>query len=400
MKKTISFFLSFIFIFSSFTMILISNNSFVVSAATVYETPYYYYQMSDDAQKTYDILKEAVLSGEKKVKIKYDIDQNDFEQIAELLILHDPMTFNLKDIEAETVTNNYIILKLSYRYTYESYQKMVSKYDKEVNKILAKLDDDMTTYSKIKIIHDSIASSAIYDVEYKLSDTIYGTLVKKRAKCDGYAKTFSYICGQAGIRTVTVIGTDVYTTDDSLHMWNKVYYNKNWYNIDVTWDDPVSNNKSNRRYDFFMVSDKDFSKSHTEDNLSFTVPSAKDSSKSYFKVYKKYAEDLAEAKSIIKTEIEKAAKSGKTYITLQCSTDKVYDSVCNYVLDVQKICNVLEKVKNKNLITEVYSYGFNDVHKTIKIYIFYKKTDLSDYFVDVDEVEKQMKNTLNGYGIK
>ncbi len=399
MKKITSLFFSFVFALMSFTAALSVNDSLSVSAAKVYETPYYYNQMTDEAQEVYDTLKDAVLECKKTITIKCDIEQEDFEKIAELLILHDPMTFNLKDIEAKSATRTSITFKLKYRYSKESYEKMVASYEKAVDKILAKLDDDMTTYSKIKTIHDSIANLAVYDMDYKLSDTMYGTIVKKKGKCDGYAKTFSYICGQAGIRTVTVIGNDIYSTDGTLHMWNKVYYNKRWYNVDVTWDDPVGNMKNNRRYDFFMVSDKSLSKTHTEDNLSFTVPAAKDSSKTYFKVYKKYAEDTASAKALIQSEMDKAAKNGAKYITLQCATDSVYKNVCKYVNDIEAICKVLEKSgkKNKNLVTDLYSYGNNDEYRTIKIYIFYKNTDLDDYYIG--DVDKDMADALDYYGI-
>lgn len=402
MKKITSVLLSFIFALITFTASVSSFEAYSVSAAKVYETPYYYYQMSDNAQKAYDELKEAVLNHKKKVTIKYSINNDDFNEIAELLILHDPMTFNLKDIEATSVKSRSISFKLSYRYTDESYQKMVASYEKKVDKILSRLDDDMTTYSKIKIIHDSIANTALYDVDYKLSDTMYGTLVKGRGKCDGYAKTFAYICGKAGIRTVTVIGKDVYSTDDSMHMWNKVYYNKQWYNVDVTWDDPVSNMSDNRKYEFFMVSDNEIGKTHTEDNLSFKVPAAKDSSKSYFKVYKKYAKSLSDAKSIIKDEIQKAVKKEKIHITLQCATDEIYSNVCDYVLNVDKMHSVLKNIEknyNSDLLSEVYSYGFNDIHNTVKIYLFYEDTGLSDYFLNPDEESTQIVRTLAEYGI-
>ncbi|MBP1549298.1 MAG: hypothetical protein J6A05_04775 [Oscillospiraceae bacterium] len=403
MKKITSLFLSFVFAFFTFSVIVATNDSCDVSAAKIYETPYYYNQLSDSAQNAYDDLKEAVLNCEKKVKIAYSITNDDFNKIAELLILHDPMTFNLKDIEATSVTGRSITFKLSYRYTYESYKKMVASYEKKVNKILDRLDDDMTTYSKIKIIHDSIINTAVYDIDYNLSDTVYGTLSKGRGKCDGYAKTFAYVCGKAGIRAVTVIGTDVYTSDDSMHMWNKVYYNKKWYNVDVTWDDPVSNMKDNRKYEFFMLSDKDMRKTHTEDNLSFSVPAAKDSSRTYFKVYKKYAESLSDAKSIIKSELQKAVKSKKTHITIQCSSDEVYDSVCKYVLNTEKISSVLKNVNknyNSDLIYDIYSYGFNDIHRTVKVYIFYDETDLTDYFTSAEEASDEIVNTLASYGIR
>lgn len=403
MKKIISLFCSLVTALTLTVLAFAVNDSYNVAAAEVYDVPYYYYQLSDNAQKSYDELKEAVLNHQRTIKIRYSINQDDFEQIAELLILHDPTTFNLKSLEAQKVTRSSITFKLNYRYNQESYEKMVEEYEKKVDKILAKLTDDMTTYRKIRVIHDSIINTAVYDIDYKLSDTMYGTLVKKRGKCDGYAKTFAYICEKAGIKAVTVIGTDTYTTDDSMHMWNKVYYKNNWYNVDVTWDDPVSNMKNNRKYEFFMVSDKEFGKTHTEDNLSFDVPKAKDSSKTYFKVYNKHAESLSEAKEMIKTELEKAAKNETTSITFQCSDDETYQKACEYVYDANKICSVLKNVTkntNSNLIHKIYSYGVDDVHKTIKIYVFYKNKDLDDYYTDTSEVKASTLKTLAEYGIE
>lgn len=403
MKKIISFCCSIVTALVLTVSVFAVNDSYNASAAEAYDVPYYYYQMSDNAQKSYDEIKEAVLNHQRTVKIRYSINQDDFEQIAQLLILHDPTTFNLDSIEAQKVTRSSATFKLSYRYNLESYEKMVEEYEKKVDKILAKLTDDMTTYRKIRVIHDSIINTAVYDVDYKLCDTMYGTLVKKRGKCDGYAKTFAYICEKAGIKAVTVIGTDTYTTDDSMHMWNKVYYKNNWYNVDVTWDDPMSNMKNNRKYEFFMVSDKELGKTHTEDNLRFDVPKAKDNSKTYFKVYKKYAESVSEAKEMIKTELEKAAKNGTTSISFQCSDNDVYKSVCEYVYDANTICSVLKSVNknyNSNLIYKIYSYGTDDVHKTIKIYVFYKNKDLDDYYTDTSEVKSSTLKTLADYGIE
>ena len=59
MKKITSLFLSFVFAFFTFSVIVATNDSCDVSAAKIYETPYYYNQLSDSAQNAYDDLKEV-----------------------------------------------------------------------------------------------------------------------------------------------------------------------------------------------------------------------------------------------------------------------------------------------------------------------------------------------------
>ncbi len=49
------------------------------------------------------------------------------------------------------------------------------------------------------------------------------------------------------------------------HAWNIVKVNGKWYNIDLTWDDPVSSDgKAMLVYDCFLKSTKDF-KGHKRD---------------------------------------------------------------------------------------------------------------------------------------
>lgn len=404
LKKIITTFLCAAMAFSAVVYLPESISlGYSVSAAQEYDTPYYYRQLSDEAQEVYDALREAVLECRKNVRVDVSINQQDFDKICELLILHDPITFNLKNIEAYEVTNSYAKFKITYRYKKETYDKMAAAYDEKAEKILSKLSDDMSVYKKIRTIHDEIIKTAVYDSESKTADTVYGTLVKRKAKCDGYAKTFTYICGKAGIRTVTVIGED--KTDESgnnLHMWNKVYYNKKWYNVDVTWDDPISILKNNKKYDFFMVSDDSMADSHKEDNLSLKVPKAEDNSKNYFEVNKKYLEDVSKTGSYIKKCITSAVDKNAGYIMFKCRNKSDYEFVTEYVTDTDKICNILEKVSentDSRLISNIYLKVFNDNQYTVKICIFYDDTDLEDYFANVDTLDHEIADMLNKYGI-
>lgn len=379
------------------------SGSYVVEAAVDYDTPYYYDQMSEDAQKVYDELKSAILECKKKIKINASIGQEDFDMVAELLILHDPVTFNVANIEANNVTKKSADFTIQYVYSKETFDKMVTAYEKKVDSILAKLEGETNKYKKIRIIHDEIIKNTVYDLESSANDNIYGTLVKKKGKCDGYAKSFAYICGKAGIRTVTVIGSAVQDNSAELHMWNKVYYNNKWYNVDVTWDDPVSNMKRNLKYDYFMISDKEIGRSHTEDNLSFKVPKAEDDSISYYKVNKKYVEDFDSAKSLIKSGLTSAAKNRVPYYEFKCSSKSLLNEVEAYIYDINKMGSLLKTVKKdtgSKIIPNIYSYSFSEDVYTVRIYIFFENTTLDDYFSETESLSSDMRGTLASFGIK
>lgn len=129
-----------------------------------------------------------------------------------------------------------------------------------------------TDKEKAQLIHDWL----INVVEYEQNETdlnrhdIYGTLYKKKAVCEGYARAYKYLLEQAGVPCVLVSGTG--TNSEGMqesHAWNYVQLNHKWYAVDITWDDPIIigegtvDNSIKRRY-FLKGSDTFFS-NHVED---------------------------------------------------------------------------------------------------------------------------------------
>ena len=44
-----------------------------------------------------------------------------------------------------------------------------------------------------------------------------------------------------------------YRISSENHVWNLVYLDGNWYHLDLTWDDPVTENNTNIRLDNFLL---------------------------------------------------------------------------------------------------------------------------------------------------
>lgn len=58
-------------------------------------------------------------------------------------------------------------------------------------------------------------------------------------------------------------------------MWNMVKVNGKWYQIDVTWDDPISSDgRPILRHDYFLISDAQMYKDHRIDSDLFNIPKA------------------------------------------------------------------------------------------------------------------------------
>ncbi len=127
-------------------------------------------------------------------------------------------------------------------------------------------------YHKIREAHDWIIENVSYDDDEIYKSDVYGTLIDKRAVCEGYARTYKCILDELGINNILATGIATNSEGNSEnHMWNYVLLNNNWYAVDVTWDDPiivgggVLSNATKHRY--FLLGSKKFFENHTEEHV-------------------------------------------------------------------------------------------------------------------------------------
>lgn len=183
------------------------------------------------------------------------------------------------------VDNNDFVtrMELSYPNSKETADNMYTELMKNAQQIAADAEQLESDYDKIKYFHDTIINNCSYDMEAKNAHTAYGVLVEGVAVCEGYAKAFSLLCELSGIPSLPIEGTAIDTDGVSQsHMWNMVMCDGIWYNIDVTWDDPEAEDNT-LRYDYFLISDENFSSSHqAKQNKYMTFPTADDSNGDYY----------------------------------------------------------------------------------------------------------------------
>ncbi len=241
---------------------------------------YYYDQLvreSPDAAKAYRAIVEGLLNYD--TSIETGVTDNN----AALLDALRAIRFDRQDLfqlpnEAGKITV-FSDGKVEITYTLEK-----DKYDAMSAEILASLVDleaklsvCTSEYDKVLTIHDHLVSNIQY-VDGKNSHNIYGALVEKKCVCEGYARSFQYICSLYGIDVICVSGDGDNGTYKEAHMWNMIRMNDGkWYYMDVTWDDPLVNGSDSGKvyYDYFLVGsatknskDLTFAQSHVPDMAS------------------------------------------------------------------------------------------------------------------------------------
>ncbi len=147
--------------------------------------------------------------------------------------------------------------------------------EKQIEEIASRLfTAEMSDYDKVFAIHQYLVSTVDYDYENLQTDTLpdsaftaEGALLDHLAVCEGYARAFSRLCEQAGLEELMISGTADNGSGTISHAWNQVQIDGIWYNIDVTWDDPLVDNQvvtdgSNIVYDYFLVPDRVMDENH------------------------------------------------------------------------------------------------------------------------------------------
>ena len=151
--------------------------------------------------------------------------------------------------------------------SYDKYGKVIVKIDKvytndDINKINSVVDkilknnitSKMSNKKKITIIHNYIINHGKYatdsiraknpNKQYNKANDI---LIDGYGLCSSYADAMAIFLHRLNINN--------YKIASNTHIWNLVYLNNKWLHVDVTWDDPVTSNGTNKLEKIFLLID-------------------------------------------------------------------------------------------------------------------------------------------------
>ena len=183
---------------------------------------------------------------------------NDFKEIREdRVLISDINNFvhpynSFKEIN--TSYDNYGNLTIDVVKKYSD--KDIKLINNKVEEIISKeVNDDMSEKEKIKAIHNVIINNSKYatdkiqsernDIDFSLAN---GVLIHGLGICNSYADAMAIFLEKMGI--------DNYKIASDVHVWNLVNINNNWLHLDLTWDDPVlSDNSDKLQFIFFLIND-------------------------------------------------------------------------------------------------------------------------------------------------
>lgn len=319
------------------TSVLIEDSSSVVRNSLIYfpedmETVYGQNYLSSDEKKIYNSLVKAI--GNEEDSVPMESDGETYTKILNLIGVEQMGFGNVSDrkVGAFDVDTQHFPVEFTYRFSCEEMSNMNRAAEAAANEIMSGVTDEMTTYDKLKYFHDYLITHCESDSEDVYANTIYGALVRGKALCEGYAKSFSYLCNKAGIENIIVTGET-----DTAHMWNMVKIDGNWYHVDVTWDKPdgmiAEMYPDMVMYQYFLVTDSVIENNHTIWTIISPPPKAYGTTENYFIKEGLYVESEETTEQTIENALRKAISEGKHTASIKFSTNNMMLSTVRQMMD-------------------------------------------------------------------
>ena len=319
------------------TSVLIENATANVRDSLIYfpedmETVYGQTSLSAEEKEIYDSLVKVI--GDEEPAVPMKADGETYTKILNLIGVEQMGFGNVssRKVGAFDIENQCFPVEFTYRFSCEEMSNMNRAAEAAANEIMLGVTDEMTTYDKLKYFHDYLVTHCESDSEDIYANTIYGALVRGKALCEGYAKSFSYLCNKAGIENIIVTGKT-----DTAHMWNMVKIDGNWYHIDVTWDKPdgtIAEMYPNMvMYQYFLVTDSVIENNHTIWTITTPPPKAYGTKENYFLKEELYIDSEDRTEQIVENAIRKAISEGSHTASVKFSTSNMLLSTVRKMMD-------------------------------------------------------------------
>lgn len=214
--------------------------------------------IAKDKDQIYDIIYTIINSGTDEFTFYCDDDYTTCLDDVNNIITNQVVLSNInnfvhpfnsfEEIQTSYTTRGNVTLEIVKNYSNDDINKLNTKVDEVINKnITTKMSDK----DKIKTIHNYIINNSKYisadDSSNPDHSKATGILLNGSGLCSGYSDAMALFLERFKI--------DNYKIASENHVWNLVNVNNKWLHLDLTWDDPVTSDGSNRLEMFFFLID-------------------------------------------------------------------------------------------------------------------------------------------------
>ena len=236
---------------------------------------YGYSQLSGDEQQLYREILNSLLSCQEETELSVK-DPEMVERVFRYVMADHPEIFYADGYEVTTYRLGTELRRITFTgtWTLESDEVLSRRAQLEAAAALwlEGLPDGTDDFEKAKYIYDALILRTEYEQGSADSQTICSVLLNQRSVCQGYAKTFQYLCQLAGIPAMLVTGdvngeghcleyrfASTGTGITSIRTWGDASYQR-----EEGEETPALTETVN--YDYFCVTTQEIERTHSMDD--------------------------------------------------------------------------------------------------------------------------------------
>lgn len=312
----------------------------------------------DSKETLYEVLNKAAGEIEETIYLErsesYSMEdfKRDLEEWSYAYVEYVNYTYQAKKGE----NPQFIEIALSYYTGGHVYKKLVLGQDIELNEkeqelyelvkvILSECVDSESDYQTELNIHDWIINHSSYSkaAPEEGQDAYYLLSAEGAGVCNAYADAMHLLLNSAGIECKKVVGT----SRGESHTWNQVKIDGEWYEVDVTWDDPVSSTgKETLTYNYFNLTTEEMEADHQRDSNIFYENCTATGANYYEKENIERVSTVDEAEKVLLGQLNEILgdRVGEN-ITVNLETQLSFDITNDELYDLQK--NIQRQIGNR-----------------------------------------------------
>ena len=330
---------------------------------------FYYRQLNEKERQIYREILQAVQNMEESARIHAG-KEDDAAKVYEYLLYDRPELFWCDGSSQMTVYEDYTELYPGYTCTEEEKERRQLEIDRAAEECLSGMEPEGPEYDRIKYIFEYLVETVDYDEAAPDNQNIYSALAWKRSVCAGYSRAAQYLLEKAGVECIYVTGK---IRGQGAHAWNIVKCEGTYYQMDVTYGDPVfleaesgENVPGNSiNYDYLCCTDETLSSDHIPDNH-VPYPACESDDLDYYRMNGMYYEYFDPDEFL--RDMNQSIYEGEESFLCKFSDDSVYGTARDTVLD-SLIPRAAENLADIYGLSRVrYTYVDDGPHRRISVF--------------------------------
>lgn len=340
-----------------------------ISAAEL-ENRYYYSLLDEENQGVYCEILQGIRE-HKEVITTHGTDPDLVNRDFTLVYLDWPELFWIDgtvDTTGYSGFVNYSEVCPRYLYDEETSESRSRKIEERADQLLAGLDRNQSSYDQICYVYCKLIEQTDYVTDAEDNQNICSVFLNGETVCAGYARSFQYLMNRLGLFSIYVTGS---IKDGDSHAWNIVRLGEEYYNVDVTWGDPVFATEESGEaalpeeliyYDFLCCSDAELADTHRVSG-EYPVPACTMDDMEYYRLHGRYFGEIGQEEllNLLKQDIDQ----GCAYSEIKLDSAEHYQLVAGYL----------------DQLLEDAAYYLCDVYQLSRVTYYYSRDPLTNKYI-------------------